>query len=936
MLRSLRISAPRMLVLGILLTLGVAALDWAGKLAPIERWFYDERSRHCQYFTPAPTDRLVHVDIDDAAIEAIGPWPWSRTTLALIIDELHYAKAEALALDIIFDRPQELGVLERPGQGLERIDHDANLAAALKRFGKTLVPVSFTFDPKPEATPRRTTLLELLRGDLELSLEEAAERLVARAAKSGGQIEPLHEDEFLGVRREAIAERLAEAQAKGARPMLELRALLLPRRQDSISAASLLRDFETQYRLGEALRETARFSIVAPGGETRPNLASATNVMTMHPGLAKAASFSGYVNYFDRPDDPIIRTVPLLVSYGGRLYPQFDLALACAMMDIDLRTIGFRPGEIVLKRPDGKEMAIPVREVSSSVNGRIGALLDIPWFGGSDWRTIYDYPDYKAMKRHVPITLPWALADTRKVIARNGVEVDKAIRILAEIGLDSAKAFLKAAPAAADIDSRARLMEPIVREATELAAPSLKTPASEWGADEKVLLNALKAVQQLLSESRVFLAKAEQLQAALKGKAILIGWSATGTGDVHPTPLHASCPGVVIHGVTFNALMTGHYWQKSPRWVVGLVTIGMGLLATVIAARFSPKRSVMATSALAACYGVVNGIVIFDRGNWILGMAGPMVAIVVVWGALTLFRLVAEARERARITRRFKSYVDPALVKYVIDHPELTKLEGDVREMTVIFTDLAGFTTFAENLREKAVAILGRYIKSMTPIIRRHNGLVHRFMGDGIMFSYGAPIPNPNQAVDGVTTVLEMFDVLETLNKELVSEGYPRLNIRAGVCTGMAVVGDSGADDAAEYACLGDTTNTAARLESANKAVGTSKMISARTVELLDGKFLVRPIGRLVLMGKSVPLMAYEPLALVGAATDIQRKLAELTTQVFDHFVAARFEECMAALNELDEAMGPSKLSGLYRELCEEYVVAPPVDFKGQIVLKEK
>jgi len=943
MLRSLRISAPRIFALGVFLTLGAAYLDWAGWLAPIERWLYDERARHFQYYTPRPTDRLVHVDIDDAALETIGSWPWPRTTLAEIVDELRFAKAEALALDILFAEPQAPGVSRRADGTLQEIDHDANLAAALKTFGKAIVPISFTFDPKPAATPRHAALLKCLATDLELSQEEVSERL-ASLAQSGSlsgpdRQRPLTEDEFIGAQREAIALRLREAQANGLRPMAELRPLLLPRSVNQSGTSSLLREFETQHRLAQSLAETARFSVAPPAaapGDTLPALATATDVMTMIPALARVASASGYVNYFQRRDDPVIRAIPLWVNHGGRLYPQMDLALACLMLDINLQSVAFRPGQVVLKRPNREEMVIPVREGISETHGMVGTFLDIPWFGADDWRRIYDYPHYKAIKGHIPITLLWALADTRKVLARNSAQGDKAIAILADIGVDSAKSFQQKPPAADDIEGRVKRMEPIIREATELAGPYLKTPPSELGADEKVFLDALVALQRLVRESRTFLAKSAELQTAFKGKAVLIGWAATGTVDKYPTPLHASCPGVVIHGVTFNALLNGHFWQKSPRWVVALVTIGMGLLATLMAARFSPLRSVIATVALAGCYLLFNGMVLFDRGNWIVGLAGPIVAITLVWSALTLVRLIAEARERARITRRFQSYVDPALVKYVIDHPELARLEGEVREMTVIFTDLAGFTTFAENLREKAVAILGRYISRMTPIIRRNSGLVHRFMGDGIMFSYGAPIANPNQAVDGVTTVLEMFQVLETLNAELINEGYPRLNIRAGVCTGMAVVGDSGADDAAEYACLGDTTNTAARLESANKSVGTSKLISARTVELLGGKFLVRPIGRLVLVGKTVPLMAYEPLASLGDATELQKQLAEFTTAVFDHFVAARFVECLAALNRLDEVMGPSKLSGLYRELCEQYVVAPPEDFKGQIVLREK
>ena len=183
--------------------------------------------------------------------------------------------------------------------------------------------------------------------------------------------------------------------------------------------------------------------------------------------------------------------------------------------------------------------------------------------------------------------------------------------------------------------------------------------------------------------------------------------------------------------------------------------------------------------------------------------------------------------------------------------------------MTVCFTDLVGFTTMTEQLREQAVPILGRYINRMVTIMRKHRGFLNRLMGDGIMFSYGAPLENPNHAVDAVNTVLEMQEEMATLNRELADEGLPQLAVRGGVSTGKVVVGDSGGTEAVDYTCLGDTTNFGARLESANKFTGTRNLISARTAELLDGQFLLRPVALLQVAGKRQSVMTFEPLAQV-------------------------------------------------------------------------
>jgi adenylate cyclase len=339
---------------------------------------------------------------------------------------------------------------------------------------------------------------------------------------------------------------------------------------------------------------------------------------------------------------------------------------------------------------------------------------------------------------------------------------------------------------------------------------------------------------------------------------------------------------------------------------------------------------------LIAVYAAFNGLYLFDQKNIIVGAAGPITAVAVVWAGVTLLRVITEIGERHRITRRFRSYVDPILVNYVIEHPELARLEGEVRELSVVFTDLAGFTTLTEKLGAAAVKILSRYKSQMVPVIRKHRGFVHCFMGDGIMFSYGAPEPNPNHSVDAVATVMEMQQTMKQFNREIVAEGFPALGMRAGVSTGNVVIGDSGSEDASDYAALGDASNLGARLESANKAFGTDILISARTAELLKDHYLLRPIARLVVAGKSQSVMTYEPLAETASATDEQRQLVAATAEMIDHFASSRFTECIAAADGLDQRFGPSKLAQLYRDACNRCLTDPPQEFCGQITLTEK
>ena len=300
--------------------------------------------------------------------------------------------------------------------------------------------------------------------------------------------------------------------------------------------------------------------------------------------------------------------------------------------------------------------------------------------------------------------------------------------------------------------------------------------------------------------------------------------------------------------------------------------------------------------------------------------------------------------ERKHVTRRFESYVDPALVKYVIEHPETEHIDGEARELTVVFTDLEGFTALTERLREGAVPLLNEYLRLMVPLIRGHNGYRNKFLGDGMMFFYGAPERNPDHAIHAVATVLKMQEMMVTFN-ELIADrrkhlcdDLPVLSMRTGVSSGQMIVGDAGPQEASDYTVLGDTVNLGARLESANKQLGTRILLSERTVELLPNDlFLLRPIGRLQVVGKTQAVMTYEPLTHLSQATARQKRTAELHRALVESFVKADFTNCLKIVGEADRELGPLKLTALYRELSERHLLHPPGrDFAGQIVLHEK
>ncbi|HET6252201.1 MAG TPA: CHASE2 domain-containing protein [Tepidisphaeraceae bacterium] len=932
-------------VYGILLTLLVTGFYLLGLLDPLEHWFYDQRIRYCQFFTPPPSDRLVYLDIDDAAMDSIGAWAWPRSTLAEMVDEIHLAGPKALAFDVIFPDPQPVRYIPQENGTFKAVDDDKIFADSLKKLGCALLPIAFSTDAPQSPSALDRALHELLLHDLELTEANIPALLVKRGVTENQLKESKGHafiNAFLQARQDAMHERIMAELSRHPLSEPALRAVLLPHTDPDVQSAAV-RLLHEQYMQATAELAMQQLSDPLPSGI--PPLLHAPADISPTAILAETARATGFVNNPKTTGTEVVRRLPLFMEHNGRAYPQVGLALAAMTLDADLTHCTFTESRISVPRADGSPIDIPVYQPwSDTLKQPLPTMFDIPWFGKyGQWEDMYD----KVGGAHLSLNVVWSACQTRHRIRQNNQQADDALRAMYELyAPEKLKPFNQSVLPLDDPSVRLPLIESVLDdfapfieafEKTNLA--EIKDPVEREN-DRKMMAQG-PALRHVLAENpklQAQLAVQRQfLKQRLHGRAILIGWTSTAsTFDEVPTPLYQRCPGVVVHGTIFNAIMTRFSWRLVPWWVNATLIIVMGLLTTLIATRTLPYRALLAALLLLGAYLPINGILIFDYGRHIATLAGPVVVVAVVWAACTLVRLLNETWERARITHRFQSYVDPALVQYVIDHPEVVRLEGEVRETTICFTDLVGFTTMTERLREKAVKILGRYMALMVPAIRNHNGFVHRFMGDGIMFSYGALIPNPDMAIDAVTTILEMQEVLGKFNEELKAEGNPTLAIRAGVNTGMVVVGDSGAADAAEYACLGHGTNLAARLESACSAFGIHTLISFRTVELLQGKFLLRPIARLIVKGSARAVMVFEPLARVESATASQIRLTDLTADVFDNFLAGQFAECVAASHRLEEAFGPSKLAVLYRQTCCAHLADSPAEFQGCVALKEK
>jgi class 3 adenylate cyclase/CHASE2 domain-containing sensor protein len=955
MTRSQRRRLINTAVLGVLLTLLVAALDAAGALFAPETFFYDYRARYCQFFTPPPTDKLVHLDIDDRSLEVIGRWPWPRERLAQIIDEVRLAGASALAMDIVLSEPTPLRleqVAGPPAHGADGavlarpFDADEELAAALRRFGRAIVPVSLNLSGQQPATAIYLALVSALIEDPELTPEAAVTLLQQRGRREDDLAELVGRD-FANARREAMFERIAREARAGPVSFEELRRRILVKTPPHITGSVEIRVLGEQLQRFQAVQALQRFGRPLPQG--LPPLLNAREEHAPLRRFSEAAQSSGFVDYLLMADG-VVRSVPLWAAHRGYMYPQLGLSLACAMLDVPLDQVRLSHDAVVIPHKGG-QVRIPVRTESTRL-GRGGMFFHIPWFGswGSSnmaWLTMYDYPEHRTSRQHLPLHYVWEACELRQRIIHNNAQADKAIAfLLSQEDRAGLERFKASPPDPADIGARQRIAEALLakleRDGTvefwRALDPAQMTEAERVLRDN--MLDSPPALAELMRQNQGLAGdlarRRADLRSHLQGRAALMGFIAVGMiADVVPTSLHPRCPGVVVHGVVFNAIMTGDFWRMAPGWVTILITIAMGLLTTLLVAVFSAWRAVIAATLLGIGYLLFNGLVLFDWGNLLVGVAGPIIGSMTVWAGCTLAGYVLEVSERKRVERNLGQYVDKALARYVLEHD--ADLTGQVRELTVVFTDLEGFTTISEMLREKTVPLLNRYLALMVPIIRRHRGLVNKFLGDGVMFFYGAPEEIAVHTEPAINTVLEMHQAMGPFNETLAREGLPTLSLRAGITAGPMVVGNAGSPDRSDYTVLGDIVNLAARLEPANKVFGTRILTNDRARELVADRFLFRPVGRLKVLGKNEIVMVHEPICRLQEATAQQRRCAELTAAVVHAFVQRQFEACIKAADEMDAAIGPSKLTALYRRQCQAYLCqAPGEEFDGQIVLTEK
>ncbi|MBJ6723770.1 CHASE2 domain-containing protein [Geomesophilobacter sediminis] len=421
-------------------------------------------------------------------------------------------------------------------------------------------------------------------------------------------------------------------------------------------------------------------------------------------------------------------------------------------------------------------------------------------------------------------------------------------------------------------------------------------------------------------------------EGALKGKIAFVGATEIGIYDLRPTPLDPVQPGVDLHATVASNALQGKFLMHDSRTLgveMGIMVALPFLLALVLAFVPSTVIGIACSLGTVALYCGAN-YWLFSR--WLLDMSilYPVLPVFFLSVGAEGYRSLVVERKGRYMKKAFSNYVSADLVAQIMKNPDSLKLGGEKREISVLFTDIRGFTTLSESLSPEAlVSLLNEYLSPMTTIVLEEKGTLDKYIGDAVMAIYNAPLDVPGHPEHACNTAIRMIRRLETLNESFKERGMQPIEIGAGINTGDAVVGNMGADMRFDYTAIGDTVNLASRLEGLNKLYGTKIIVSGTTKEGGGHEGQYRELDLVAVKGKRQPVAIYE---LLLEPSPIQVPFAEALAR----YRARDFAAALAQFQKLVDAYGDAP-SALYVSRCRELLEnPPPQEWDGVFVAKSK
>ncbi|MBI5767480.1 MAG: CHASE2 domain-containing protein [Verrucomicrobia bacterium] len=468
------------------------------------------------------------------------------------------------------------------------------------------------------------------------------------------------------------------------------------------------------------------------------------------------------------------------------------------------------------------------------------------------------------------------------------------------------------------------------------------------------------AIDELNSSDAAKNRSAESFFKPFKDAIVLIGPTDLLLGDRSPTPFDSKpVPRVGLHGNLVKTILSERFVVRLPEWTMWVSAVALTLIVTALSVAGGARGVLAKLVALLAIGGyTLVCFYLFERSNYVLPMAAPLGAAFSTSFAAILWQLIDEERAKGRIKGMFGTYISPQLVEQMVESGEDPKLGGDVQPITAYFSDIQSFSSFSELLTPpQLVELMNEYLTACTDIVQAQGGTLDKYIGDAVVAMFGAPIPLPDHAYRACVATQLVHLRLGELRAKWTADGgkWPeivqKMQSRIGVNSGPATIGNMGSRTRFNYTMMGDNVNLAARMESGAKSWGSYTMCTEATraacVEHGGDRVVFRPLGRIVVKGRSQPVPVYEIVGLKESVTPQARECVGVFERALARYYAKDWDGALklfAQSRELEWNV-PGKTPGvvsnpsivyLDRVVPEAIAEPPPGDWDGRYIMHEK
>ena len=437
----------------------------------------------------------------------------------------------------------------------------------------------------------------------------------------------------------------------------------------------------------------------------------------------------------------------------------------------------------------------------------------------------------------------------------------------------------------------------------------------------------------------------------IRGKLVLIGTSAVALNDIKTTPVSAALPGVEIHAQVLEAALT-HAVLSQPNYGLGVELLGAFILGFLVIA-FAPNLgpvTLVGVGTLFASVLIGTSWYFYKEQRLLIDFTYPLLSTTAIYLTLIFASFVREQAQRRQIRSAFGQYISPALVEQLVQSPEKLQLGGEEREMTIMFSDVRGFTTISETYKhdpQGLTALMNRFLTPLTDAILARKGTIDKYMGDAIMAFWNAPLDDHQHQINACNAALDMLEKVDALNKEREIEAqdgghvYLPINIGVGLNTGVCVVGNMGSNLRKDYSVLGDSVNLASRLEGQSKEYGFPIIAGSRTALAAKDKFAILELDFIMVKGKKEPEVIYAIAGREDVAHSAKfQTLRNLTIEMLACYRNRDWEGALASIERgrrTDEAGALGYLYKLYEARIRDHQNSPPPeDWNGAFALLTK